>query len=159
METAARYVKLTAPSAREVRYERVLDAPLPLVWRAFTEPDLVARWWGRGHRMTIERYEVERGGHWRVVEHAPEGDEGFEGRFREVLPERRLVETWEWDGLPGYVSLNTAEFEALPDDRTKVTETTLFLTTEERDGMVGEGMEQGLNMSLAALDDVLDSLK
>ncbi len=158
-ESVAQEAKLTTPSDREIRYERVFDAPVALVWRAFTEPDLVAQWWGRGNPMTIERMELERGGHWRVIEHAPERDEGFEGRYREVIPEKRLVETWEWDGLPGYTSLNTAEFEPLADGRTKVTETSLYFSKDERDGMMVSGMEDGLNQSLRALDRLLESLK
>lgn len=147
--------QVTTPTAREIRIERIFDAPRDRVWRAFTEPELVAQWWGRGNRLVVERLEVERGGHWRFVEHGPEGVHGFEGRFREVVPPERLVHTFEWDGMPGYTVLETVTFEDLGDGRTKIVNTSLFYTTEERDGMLSSGMEQGLNQSYAALDRLL----
>ena len=147
---------VTTPGDREIRIERVFDAPRERVWRAFTEPGLVAQWWGRGNRLDIERLEVERGGHWRFVEHAPDGSaHGFEGRFREVSPPERLVRTFEWDGMPGYVAVETAAFEDLGDGRTKLVTTSLFHTPEERDGMLESGMEGGLNQSYEALDRLL----
>lgn len=146
---------VTTPSEREIRIERVFDAARDRVWRAYTEPELLAQWWGRGNQLDIERFELERGGHWRFVEHAGGERHGFEGRFREVTPQDRLVYTFEWDGMPAYVAIETAEFVALPDGRTKVITTALFHTVEERDGMVGSGMESGVNESYAALDRLL----
>jgi uncharacterized protein YndB with AHSA1/START domain len=148
---------VTTPSEREIRVERIFDAPRERVWRAYTEPDQVAQWWGRGNRLTIERLEVERGGHWRIVEHGPEGDHGFEGRFREVTPQERIVQTFEWDGMPGYVTVNTAEFFDLGDGRTKIITTSQFFTPEERDGMLQSGMATGLAESYAALDRLLSA--
>ncbi len=153
---SARASMLTTPSEREIRAERVFDAPRERVWRAFTDPSQLAQWWGRGHRVVVERMEVERGGHWRYVEHGPDGVHGFEGRYREVTPRERLVQTFEWDGMPGYVSVTTATFEELGDGRTRVVTTALFLTPEERDGMLKGGMEQGMAESYAALDRLLD---
>ena len=150
--------KITTPSDREIVIERIFDAPRDRVWRAFTDPKLVAQWWGRGNKLVVERMEVERGGRWRFVEHSPEGVHGFEGRYREVTPKERVVQTFEWDGMPGHVIVETMVLEDLGDGRTKVTNTSLFHTTEERDGMKNAGMEQGLNESYAALDRVLLSL-
>jgi uncharacterized protein YndB with AHSA1/START domain len=135
--------------------ERVFQASRERVWRAFTDPELIAQWWGRGNKLVIERMEVERGGHWRYLEHAPDGVHGFEGRYREVTPPERLVQTFEWDGMPGYVAVTTVTLEDLGDGRTRVVTTSLFHTTEERDGMLSSGMEQGLNQSYAALDALL----
>jgi len=149
---------VTTPSDREIRIERVFDAPRDRVWRAFTDPVLIAKWWGRGNKLVVERLELERGGHWRFVEHGPEGVHGFEGRFREVTPQDRLVWTFEWDGMPGHVAVDTATFIALGHRRTKVVTTSLFHTLEERNGMLQSGMEQGLNQSYAALDRVLAGL-
>ncbi len=98
---------MTTPGEREIRTERVFNAPRDRVWRAYTEPEQVARWWGRGNRLVVERMDVQRGGHWRFVEHSPEGVHGFEGRYREVAPPERLVQTFEWDGMPGYVAVET----------------------------------------------------
>ena len=146
---------LTLPSDREVRTERIFAAPRELLWRALTDPALVAQWWGRGNRLVIERLEVARGGHWRFVEHAPEGIHGFEGRFREVTPPERMVQTFEWDGMPGHVLVQTMELEALGSDRTRLVTTALFHTSEERDGMIDAGMQEGLDQSYVALDRLL----
>jgi uncharacterized protein YndB with AHSA1/START domain len=146
---------VTTPSAREIVTERVFDAPRELVWRAFTERDRLARWWGRGHELTIERLEVARGGHWRFIEHTDHGDHGFEGRYREVVPPERLAMTFDWDGNPGHVSVTTITLEDLGGGRTRVTTTALFHTAGERDGMLEAGMVDGMNESYAALDKVL----
>ncbi len=149
---------VTTPTDREIRIERIFDAPRDRVWRAFTDPKLVAQWWGRGNKLIVERMEVQRGGHWRFVEHSSDGVHGFEGRYREVTPPERLVQTFEWDGMPGYVAVETVTFEDLGDGRTKVVTMSLFHTTEERDGMLRSDMEQGLNQSYAALDRLLATL-
>ena len=146
---------VSTPTDREIRTERVFDAPPERVWRAFTEADLLARWWGRGNKVIVDRMEVERGGHWRYVEHSPDGVHGFQGVYREVTPPQRLVQTFEWDGMPGHVLVNTTTFEDAGDGRTTVVTTSLFHTTEERDGMLRAGMERGLNESYAALDRLL----
>ena len=147
------------PSEREIRTEREFGSPRTTVWRAFTEPSLIARWWGRGNPVDVERMDVERGGHWRFVEHAPDGSEGFEGRYREVSVPERLVETFEWDGMPGYPSVNSTVFEELDGNRTSVVTTVQFMTTAERDGMLATGMADGLEQSYAALDRLLASLE
>jgi uncharacterized protein YndB with AHSA1/START domain len=120
-----------------------------------TDPELVAEWWGRGNKLVIEKLELKRGGHWRFVEHSAEGVHGFEGRFREVTPPERVVQTFEWDGMPGYVIINTMTLEDIGDDRTRMVTTSLFHSTEERDGMLQSGMEGGMNQSYEALDRLL----
>ena len=157
-ERQGRNAAFTTPAEREIRVERIFDAPRERVWKAMTDPKLVAQWWGRGNRLVIERLEVERGGHWRFVEHAPDGVHGFEGRFREVTPPGRVVQTFEWDGMPGHVVVNSTTLESLADGRTKLVTISLFHTKEERDGMLKLGMEQGQNESYQALDKLLASL-
>ena len=147
--------KVTTPSDREIRIERVFAAPRERVWRAITDPALVAQWWGRGNKLVIEKFEPVRGGHWRFVEHGPDGQHGFEGRFREVTPPERVVQTFEWDGMPGHVVVEHVTLEDLGDGRTRIINVSLFHTTEERDGMLHSGMETGLNQSYAALDELL----
>jgi uncharacterized protein YndB with AHSA1/START domain len=151
-------LEVSTPSDREILITRVFDAPRELVWQAFTDPKLLAQWWGRGNKLDVERFELERGGHWRFVEHHDGGSDGFEGRFREVTPPERLVWTFEWDGMPGHVAIDTVVFEDMGDGRTRVVNTSLFHTTEERDGMLQSGMEGGLSESYAALDRLLATL-
>ena len=160
MITTANRHTLTTPTDRTIRVEREFDAPRDRVWRAFTDPALLAQWWGRGNKLVIERMEVERGGHWRYVEHTPDGEtHGFEGRYREVTPQDRIARTFEWDGMPGYTILETAEFQALGDGRTRVVSTSLFFATEERDGMLHSGMEGGMAESFTALDRLLVTME
>jgi uncharacterized protein YndB with AHSA1/START domain len=149
---------LTTPAEREIRVERVFNAPRDRVWRAYTEPELVAQWWGRGNELVIERLELEPGGRWRFVEHAEGKTFGFEGHFREVTPQDRLVYTFGWDGMPGQPVVETAEFEDLNGQRTRIVATALFVSGQERDEMLGYGMEQGLNQSYDALDALLARL-
>ncbi len=146
---------LSTPSATEIRVERVFDAPRERVWRAMTEPELVAQWWGRGNGLTIERMEVEPGGRWRFVEHAPEGDFGFEGRYLEVAPPERLVETFGWDDMPGGEVVNAMTLEDLGDGRTRLVTVSRFRDRDERDAMLAHGMEAGLAESYRALDELL----
>jgi uncharacterized protein YndB with AHSA1/START domain len=147
--------RLTTPSDREIRVERIFNAPRSRVWKAFTDPELVAQWWGRGNKLVVEKFEPVRGGHWRFVEHSSQGTHGFEGRYREVTPEERVIQTFEWDGMPGHVVLETVTLEDLGDGRTLVVNVSLFFTNAERDGMLHSGMEAGLNESYAALDRLL----
>lgn len=151
--------KVTTPAEREIHIERIFNAPRERVWKAITDPALVAQWWGRGNKLVVEKMEVARGGHWRYVEHTPDGQShGFEGRYREVTPPERLVSTFEWDGMPGYVIINSMTLVDLGDGRTKMLTTSLFHTGEERDGFLQSGMESGLNQSYEALDRLLESM-
>jgi uncharacterized protein YndB with AHSA1/START domain len=120
-----------------------------------TKPELVAKWWGRGNKLVVERLELEKGGHWRFVEHSEQGTHGFEGRYSEVVPPERVVQTFEWDGMPGHVVLETVTLEDLGDGRTKLVNVSLFMTAADRDGMISSGMEDGLADSYAALDQLL----
>ena len=154
-----RKATVTTQGDRELHIERIFDAPRDRVWRAMTDPKLVAQWWGRGTKLVIEKLEVKRGGHWRFVEHSDHGEHGFEGRYREVTPPELLEYTFEWDGQPGHVVVDTTTLEDLGDGRTRVVVKSLFLTAEDRDGMVQSGMEEGLNQSYAALDTVLSAMR
>jgi uncharacterized protein YndB with AHSA1/START domain len=147
---------LTKPTDREIHVERVFDAPRDRVFAAFTDPKLIPEWWGpRDTTTVVDQMDVRPGGSWRFVIRNSDGSEtGFRGTYREITPPERVVQTFEWEGMPGYVSVETATFEDL-GDCTKVTTTSLFHTTEERDGMLESGMERGLNESYARLDELL----
>ena len=148
--------KVTTPSDREIISERVFDAPRDRVYAAFTDPELIPQWWGlRSTTTAVDLMDVRPGGAWRFVQVNEDGGEnGFRGTYREVEPPERLVYTFEWEGMPGHVLVETVTLEDL-DGRTKVTNTSLFHTTEERDGMLASGMEGGLNESHEQLDELL----
>ncbi len=150
---------VTTPTDREIRIERVFDAPRDRVFALYTDPTLIPEWWGPRDTTTIvDVMEVRTGGRWRFVMRNSDGTEsGFRGAYREVTPPERIVQTFEWEPMAGHVSVETATFEDL-GDRTKVTTTSIFHTTEERDGMLGSGMEGGLNETYARLDELLARL-
>ena len=155
----ARKAVVTTPSDREIVAERVFDAPRDQVWAAYTDPELIPEWYGpRGTTTIVDKMEVKAGGAWRFVSRSSDGSEtAFRGTYREVTPPERIVQTFEWEGMPGHVSVDTATFEDL-GDQTRVVSTSVFHTTEERDGMLGSGMEGGLNDTYARLDELLARL-
>ncbi len=148
---------VTTPTDREIVSERVFDAPRERVFAAYTDPELIPRWWGpRRMTTTVDRMDVRPGGAWRFVMREPDGSEqGFRGVYREVAQPERIVQTFEWEGLPGHVIVETATFEDLGGGRTKLTTTSLFHTTEERDGMLSSGMERGMTESHERLAELL----
>lgn len=150
---------LTTPTDREIHVERVFDAPRDQVFAVFTDPKLIPEWWGpRDTTTVVDHMDVRPGGSWRfVIRNADDSETAFRGTYREITPPERIVQTFEWEDMPGHVSVETATFEEL-GDRTKVTTTSLFHTTEERDGMLESGMERGMNETYARLDELLARL-
>jgi uncharacterized protein YndB with AHSA1/START domain len=147
---------VTTPTEREIHIERVLDAPRDRVFAAYTDPELIPQWWGPRRTTTVvEELDARTGGGWRFLMRDEDGSEiVFRGIFREVTAPERIVQTFEWDGMPGYVSVETANFEDL-GDRTRIVSTSIFHTPEERDGMLESGMETGMNETFARLDELL----
>jgi uncharacterized protein YndB with AHSA1/START domain len=151
-----RTAEVTTPSDRVIHIEREFDAPRDEVFAVYTDPQLIPEWWGpRDTTTSVDRMDVRTGGSWRFVVRDADGSEsGFHGSYREVTSPERIVQTFEWEGMPGHVSVETAVFEDL-GDRTRVTTTSLFHTTEERDGMLQSGMEGGMNETYQRLDELL----
>jgi uncharacterized protein YndB with AHSA1/START domain len=141
---------------------REFDAPRELVFKAFTDPELVIKWLGpRRLKMTIEKYESKNGGAYRYTHEDTSGNQYvFSGVNHEVLAPERIIGTFEFEGLPerGHVALQTAKFEALPGGRTRVTSQSVFQTVADRDGMLQSNMEGGLRDSFERLDEVLASM-
>jgi uncharacterized protein YndB with AHSA1/START domain len=144
---------------REIVVERIFEAPRDLVFRAFTDPELIPQWWGpRDTETIVDRMDVRTGGDWRFIHRSADGSEtAFRGTFREVTPPERIAWTFEWSGMPGYVSVDITEFDDL-GDRTRVRTRSLFHLPEERDGMLEAGMESGLQESYERLDEVVERL-
>jgi uncharacterized protein YndB with AHSA1/START domain len=155
-QTQARTVTVTTPTDREIHVERLFDAQRDRVWAAFTDPTLIPEWWGP--TTVVEQMDVTTGGSWRFVAHNANGSEAaFQGTYREVTPPERIVQTFESGWTPGRVHVETFTFEDL-GDRTKLTMTMRFDTTEERDGLLAYGGERGMNESYARLDELLARL-
>lgn len=151
---------LTLPSDREIVMTRVFNAPRALVFKAFTDPEAIAQWWGQNNATTIvDKMDVRPGGVWRYVQRAADGNEwGFRGEYLEIVPPERLVNTFEFEGLPGHVVTDTAVFEEF-DGKTRLTVTSTFDSQEDRDGMIASGMEDGALESYARLDAYLQMLQ
>ena len=153
-------LKITAePGVPQVLTERAFDAPRELVFRAFTEPDLLAQWLGpRGYTMKVERFDLRDGGTWRYTHVDQEGNEyAFHGVFHGDPSPDGFVQTFEFEGYPGHVSLDTAVFEDA-GGRTIVRMNSVFQSVEDRDGMVQSGMESGVREGFERLDEVLEKM-
>jgi len=150
------------PGKQELFIIREFDAPREIVFKAFIDQELYAQWIGpRGLTTNIETFEPKNGGSWRYIQKDPEGNEfAFHGVNHEVLTPERIIGTFEFEGLPekGHVILQTAKFEVLPGNRTKLTSQSVFQSVEDRDGMLMSGMEEGVNDSYDRLDELLEKM-
>lgn len=140
----------------EIVMTRVFDAPRELVFKIYTDPDLIPRWWGPSVlSTTVEKLELKPGGAWRFVQRDGAGNEfAFHGVYHEVVPPERVVCTFEFEGMPGKVVLQTATLEDL-EGKTRLTTLSVFQTIEDRDGMVASGMEGGARESMDRLAELL----
>ena len=157
--TMAKTEYLIEPGRQEIFMTRVFDAPRELVFKACTDPNLIAKWWGpRDLTTTVDKMEVRPGGMWRFVQRDKAAIVfAFHGVFHEVNGPERSVQTFEFEGVPGHVLLQTATFEEF-DGKTKLTEQSVFQSVEDRDGMVQSGMEKGSTESMDRLAELLAEL-
>jgi uncharacterized protein YndB with AHSA1/START domain len=164
--TSSGTARVTLPTDEQILITREFDAPKHLVYKAFTTPDLVKRWWhAKRGEMTIAEIDLQVGGKWRYVMVADGGMEvGFHGEYREIVPNERIVSTEVFEGLPEGVSeeegatVNTATFiEA--DGRTTVTILVQAANKVSRDAIIESGMEGGLQDALDLLEQVAASLR
>jgi uncharacterized protein YndB with AHSA1/START domain len=144
------------PGEQVVDIERVIDGPLAHVYRAYTEPELIAQWMGpRGYEMDVERFDVRDGGTWRFVHIAPDGGTyGFHGCYHSVIPEESMLQTFEFEGAPGHVSLERVQFEDL-GPKTRVRVHAVYQSVEDRDAMVASGMAMGVTEGFERMDELL----
>lgn len=150
---------IVEPGRQDVVVRRMFDAPRSVVFKAFTDPDLLARWWGpRRFETVVDRLEPHAGGTWRYVNRDADGEYGFHGVFHDVSAPERIVQTFEFEGAPGHVSLESATFEETPDGRTRFVGVTLYESVEGRDAVLQTGMEAGMRETYERLDEVLASL-
>jgi uncharacterized protein YndB with AHSA1/START domain len=161
--TTSRSAQVTLPADNQILITRDFDAPRELVYKAYTTPELVKRWWhaNRGEATLVE-IDLRVGGKWRHVMVADDGSEiGFHGDYREVVPNERLVSTevWEGDesGYPTEPALNTTSFTEV-EGRTTLTLLVEAPSKEIRDAIIASGMEDGLQDALDLLEQVAISL-
>lgn len=148
------------PGVPQITMTREFDAPRDLVFRAYTEPELLARWLGpRDLAMSVDRYEVRDGGRWRYVHTDPAGHEfGFHGVFHGDPSPAGIVQTSEFEAAPGHVKLDSTMLERR-GDRTLVITVSAFTSVDDRDAMIASGMERGVSESGERLDELLAGLQ
>ncbi len=153
--------QITAPpTIPQILITREFDGPKDLVFRAYTEPELLVQWLGpRDLTLTVVHLEVRDGGKWRYVQSDTEGNEhGFHGVFHGAPSPDGIVQTFEYEGVPGHVKLDTVTFEER-HARTLVRTVSSFQSLEDRDGMIASGMERGIVDSGERLDSLLATLQ
>jgi uncharacterized protein YndB with AHSA1/START domain len=154
---------VTLPTDEQILITREFDAPKRLVYRAWTTPELVKRWWS-GHQgeMTIVEIDLRVGGRWRYVMVADGGHEvAFHGEYREIVPDQRIVNTevYEMPGAPeGEGALNIVTFTEV-DGRTTLTLLVQAASKQDRDAIVSSGMEVGMQQQMDLLEQVAISLR
>jgi len=154
--------KITAePGVQELFIHREFEAPRELVFKAFSDPELITQWLGPcDMTMRIDYFDSRTGGSYRFIHSNAHGDFAFNGTIHEVLEPQRLIRTFEFEGLPerGHVVLETATFDELPGNRTKLIIQSVFRCVADRDGIINSGMEYGVNDSHNKLDELLEKL-
>ena len=144
------------PGKQEIVLTRIFDAPRELVFKTQTDPSLIPRWWGpKRYATVVDRMEPRAGGSWRFLHRDAAGNEyAFRGVYHEVKAPERIVYTFEFEGMPGHVSLETVTFEKM-GNRTKATDKVVFQSVEDRDGMLKSGMEEGARETMDRFAEVL----
>ena len=147
---------LTLSGDREIVITCVFDAPRALVFQAYTDPAAIPQWWGPAkYQATVEQMDVRVGGAWRFLHVGPDGEKyAFHGEYREVVPPEKLVYTFEFEGFPGHVSVETITLEER-DGKTYVQDITSFDNAADRDGMIQSGMEGGMREAQERLVEYL----
>ncbi|MDT4918855.1 MAG: hypothetical protein QOH89_3555 [Pseudonocardiales bacterium] len=152
----------TEPGTPFLEIVREFDAAPALVFRAHVEPDLVAQWLGPRNRGTrIEEFDARSGGRYRYVNTGRDGDSfeaHFRGVFHTVEPNELIIQTFEWEGAPNEVALETHRFEDLGNGRTRLTSHSVFPSVQALEGALANGMSYGINDSMDRLAELLPTL-
>ena len=158
--TSSGTATVTLPTDEQILITREFDAPKHLVYRAWTTPELVKRWWSANRgEVTLVEIDLRVGGAWRYVMIADGGFEvAFHGEYREIVPNERIVSTEVYQGMPEAEALNTLTFTEA-DGRTTVTILVQHTSKEHRDAHINSGMEAGLQDAMNLLEQVAVSLR
>lgn len=152
---------IAEPGKQELFIIREFDAPRELVFRAHTDPEIYVKWVGPyGMTMSIEKWECRDGGSYKYTHERGGHTYAFFGVNHEILAPERLIGTFEFDGLPerGHVILGKTTFEELPNGRSRIVHQSVFMSVNDRDGMVQSGMERGVSDGYEKLDLLLEEL-
>ena len=161
--TSSGSARVTLPTDEEILITREFDAPRQLVYKAWTTPELVRRWWaGRRGEVTLAEIDLRVGGTWRYVMTSSDGHEvGFHGEYREIVPNERIVNTEVYEGIPGGdgdPAVNLVTFDEV-QGRTTLSLLTRVSSQEIRDMIIDSGMEGGMQEGMDLLEQVAISLR
>ena len=159
-KTSSGSAKVTLPADDQILITREFDAPKHLVYKAWTTPELVERWWsGQRGKVTLAEIDLRVGGRWRYVMEADGGFEvGFHGEFREIVANERIVSTEVYEGFPDGEAVNTLTLTE-DDGRTILSVLVQHSSKEHRDAHINSGMEGGMQESMDLLEEVAISLR
>ena len=154
--TETTYAVTVSTDAPTIVVRRFVAAPPALVWRAWTEPDLFARWIGPRYLSTdVLEMDVRVGGGYRFVQTAPDGGtHAFHGDYLEVEPTRRLVSTFVYEPFPDASATDTLELEEV-EGGTLMHLSSRHASFETRDGHLAAGMEGGMTEGFERLDELI----
>jgi uncharacterized protein YndB with AHSA1/START domain len=154
----SRLTLIAEPGKHDVVMTRVFDAPRDLVFKTYTDPALVPRWWGpEGVTTIIDTMDVRKGGRWRYIQRDGNGNAyAFNGVYHEVVAPQRLIYTFEFEPMAGHVLLETVTFEEQADGTTRLIDAAVFQSVNDRDGMLSSGMEAGAAESMDRLAALLE---
>jgi uncharacterized protein YndB with AHSA1/START domain len=147
------------PGKQEIIARHIFDAPRQMVFKMMMDPDLLPQWWGpKRLTTTVEKMEVKDSGAWRFVQRDASGNEfGFHGVYHSVVPFETVVQTFEFEGMPGHVILESVTYEER-DGQTLLTEHSVYQSLEDRDGMVASGMQEGSTESMDRFAELLSKV-
>lgn len=150
-------VTITAPEGQPViEITREFDAPVSAVFGAHRDPDLFAQWVGpHGYEMVIERHDFTSGGGYRFVHRDGDQEYWFRGTFHTIRDDELAIQTFEFEGAPDQVALESMTFVDLGDGRTRLQGRSVYLSQDARDAMVASGMEKGVTEGYDRLDQLL----
>jgi uncharacterized protein YndB with AHSA1/START domain len=151
---------IAEPGKQAIIMARVFAAPRELVFATMTDPKLIPQWWGQRHTTTtVDMMDVRAGGLWRYIQRDQHGNEfAFHGVYHSISAPERVIDTFEFEGMPGHVILETMTLESQADGKTLVTVSSVFQSIDDRDGMLRSGMEAGANESYERLDELLAAM-
>ncbi|MHB9032525.1 MAG: SRPBCC domain-containing protein [Anaerolineae bacterium] len=135
---------IAEPGSKEAVTTARIKAERERVFEALTDPSLIPQWWGPArYKTVVEHMDVRPGGSWRFVQYDSDGrEEAFRGEYRQVAFPEKLVYSFEYEGMPGHIAIETISLKEV-DGQTRITDSLQFDSVEDRDGMVQSGMESG----------------
>jgi uncharacterized protein YndB with AHSA1/START domain len=147
------------PGRQDIITTCVFDAPRDVVFAAMTDPDLIPNWWGpRDLETIVDHADVRPGGSWRYLNRDADGNEyAFKGVYHDIVAPERSIQTFEFEGMPGHVALETMTLEEV-DGKTRYTTVSVFQSVEDRDGMA-QSMQPGATETLERLAEVIQKLR